>query len=389
MRSDLDNELAQLREAVQRIGQNLVDLELDSSRELLEASTLTGQSATRWSAASAALTQLWQWHGLLDEFVKRAERLRGDDLRVQLHTQSIELGISEIPIESRELLGTPEVTLRCTPQELLARMSTAFDQAKTVIAVIGRAWQVLTPPLDAAGRVLAECERLAAELGGNASRPELESAGNRMAALRKALSEDPLVVNTADVDRVAGSLDELRRELEDEAALKRELDARIAGARELAVTVRNAIEQARDAHEELRIKISVPAGPEPPPMPDGVDAELSEVAALAQRSDWRGAQRRLDALTGNVRSTLDQAQRALAANRAPIEARNQFRALLDAYQVKAKRLGLVEEPDVADIYTQAHNALYTAPTDLSLVGQLVRRYQEVINGSGWQGEAMP
>jgi hypothetical protein len=373
----LDSDLGQLREAVQRIGQNLVDLELDSSRQLLEASTLVGESATRWAAASAALTQLWRWNGLLEEFVKRAEQLRGDELRNQLYGSSIELDTSEVPIESRDLLGSSEVTLRCTPRELLARMSSAFDEAKTVIAVIGRAWQTLTPPLDAAGRVLADCTRLVGELG-DAQRAELESAAGQMAALRRALSEDPLSVAAADINLLTSSLQELHRELESEVTLKRELDSRIAGARELAVAVRNAVEQAQAAHEEVVIKISVPAVPEPPRMPERVEAELTEIRTLADGGRWRDAQRRLEQLTASAEAMRDEAQRVLAANRAPIEARNQYRALLDAYQVKAKRLGFVEEPELADIYTQARDALYTAPTDLSLVGQLVRRYQEAM-----------
>lgn len=387
MARGLDTELAQLRDAVQRIGQNLVDLELDSSRQLLEASTLVGESATRWSTASAALTQLWQWHGLLDEFVKHAALLKGDELRSELYGRSIELSTSDVPIESRDLLGSPEVTLRCTPAELLARMSKAFDEAKTVIAVIGRAWQTLTPPVDAAGRVLAECTRLADELGEDA-RPELQAAAGRLAALRRALGEDPLSVAAGDIDRLAGSVQELRRELDGEAALKRELGARIVRAGELTLAVREAIEQAREAHDEVLIKISVPVAAEPPRMPERLEAELAEVRAFADRGDWRRAQRCLEQVTADAQTLLDEAQLALKANRAPIEARNQFRALLDAYQVKATRLGMVEEPEVAAIYSQARNALYTAPTDLSLVGQLVRRYQEAIGGSGSNREAI-
>jgi hypothetical protein len=266
-------------------------------------------------------------------------------------------------------------------------MSKAFDEAKTVIVVIGRAWQTLTPPLDAAGRVLAECGRLAHELGEDA-RPELEAAAGQLAALRKALSEDPLSVAAGDIERLAGSLEELRRELDGEAALKRELGARIARARELTLAVREAIEQAREAHNEVLIKISVPIAAEPPRMPEQLEARLADVRALADRGDWRSAQHRLEQVNDDARALLDEAQRVLKVNRAPIEARNQFRALLDAYQVKAASLGMVEDPDVAAIYAQARNALYTAPTDLSLVGQLVRRYQEAISGSNSNWEAM-
>jgi hypothetical protein len=49
--------------------------------------------------------------------------------------------------------------------------------------------------------------------------------------------------------------------------------------------------------------------------------------------------------------------------------------------VKARRLGLVEDPELEQTFARAHKALYTAPTDLALVAQLVRRYQELIGSA--------
>jgi hypothetical protein len=63
--------------------------------------------------------------------------------------------------------------------------------------------------------------------------------------------------------------------------------------------------------------------------------------------------------------------------------------LLDAYQVKAKRLGLLEDVLVADAFARAQAALYNAPTDLNVAAQLVRAYQETINGPPSASEAVP
>ena len=52
-RAETDEKLKTLRDAVERIGQNLVDLEVDSSRKLLEATKLSGESASRWAARRA------------------------------------------------------------------------------------------------------------------------------------------------------------------------------------------------------------------------------------------------------------------------------------------------------------------------------------------------
>ena len=190
-------ELAGLQQARDRVATNLVELEIDSSRQLLEVSTLTGRSA-----------------GLLE------------------------------------------------------RMSKAFDEVKTVVARFGETWGALTPRVTAAQTAADETQALA--------------------------------------------------------------------------------------------------------------AELDEIASLARSGAWRDARHRLDAWTSRTDALIDQARQAVRANRAPIEARNQFRALLEAYQVKAERLGVVEDPELEHIFARTHEALYTAPTDLALVAQLVRRYQERI-----------
>ena len=65
-----------------------------------------------------------------------------------------------------------------------------------------------------------------------------------------------------------------------------------------------------------------------------------------------------------------------------------MRALLDAYQVKAKRLGVLEDREVADSYARAQAVLYNAPTDLNLAAQLVRAYQEMVNGSPSSSEVL-
>jgi hypothetical protein len=145
--------------------------------------------------------------------------------------------------------------------------------------------------------------------------------------------------------------------------------------------------ELRAAREELLVKIALPGAPPPQPRDDG-ERELSQITALAQRGAWSQARAELDAWKDRAAVRRDEAERLLRASRVPIEARNQLRALLDAYQVKAKRLGVVEDADVADAYTQAQAALYNAPTDLNGAAQLVRAYQEMVNGSTTSSEAV-
>jgi hypothetical protein len=380
---DLDRELTRLKEASERVAANLVELEIDSSRRLLDASTLTGESAEQWSAASAALTKLWEWRGLLEAFLERAQELRrsprrAEEFRALLTESSIELAHSEVPLAERDLLAGPELTVRCTVDELLARMSRAFDEVKTVVARFGTAWETLTPRLAEARTALERAQAIAAPLG-ESERSDLEEAERRITALTTRLGTDPLSVPPNEPGHLVDSLQAIQRDLEATAALRRDLEARLTDARTRLGRLDALVQEAGAAHEELLVKISLPSAPSPRELPDGLNEELELIAADARAGAWREVRGRLDAWTERIHGLLGEAEAALKANRAPLEARNQLRALLEAYQVKAERLGAVEDPELERIFAQAHEALYTAPTDLALAAQLVRRYQETVN----------
>ena len=385
----IDEKLKTLREAVERIGQNLVELEVDSSRKLLEATKLSGESAKQWSAASAKLTELWQWHGILQAHLERANKLREgrrfDELEAMLDGQSIELSITDVPLSQRTLLGDSQVTDRASITQLLRRMSAAFDEVNTVVSRIGGCWETLIPRLDGARRQLSECEQLAGEVG-ESGRGDLQSAVHAFGALNTATTSDPLSVTAAEIDKLGRSIAEIHRDLDSISQIKGDFDGRLSDARQTADRLRTLAEEGRSAHDELVVKIALPAAPAALELRDDLDAQLARIAALGAHGAWRDARLELDRWTARTNGLLEEAQRILRANRAPIESRNQFRALLDAYQVKAKHLGMIEDPELTGIFEQAHEALYTAPTDLALVGQLVRRYQETLNGTAAQEE---
>jgi hypothetical protein len=186
-------------------------------------------------------------------------------------------------------------------------------------------------------------------------------------------------VAPADVEAATASLEAIWRELEAAAALRSAFDLRLSEARALLASLRSALDEGAAAHREAVMKISVPSGPPPLELDDDLVAGVDQFEALAQTGRWREAGDALDRWTRDARMALDDAERVLRANRAPIEARNQLRALLEAYQVKASRLGAVEDPQLADIFDRAQEALYTAPTDLAAAAQLVRHYQEILN----------
>jgi len=389
---DPGSKLQTLRDTAERISANLVELELDSSRQLLDASKLQGESAARWSAARDALTELWRRQALLEGLLRRADKLRGsrrgDELRSLLEGPSIELSSSDVPLAERELLGGAKVARRCSPDELLAGMSTSFDDVKTVVSRIGAAWETLLPKLDVARLSLQEIRRLGEELG-ECGRRDVESATQTLAAVSASVAADPLSVRADEVDGLIDGLAVIRRELEAGAALKRGFEASVRAARELLARVRATIRVCESARRELLVKISAPTFPPAPAAEDDLERELADILARAQQGAWVQARRSLARWTAGAEARLHDATRALEANRAPIEARNQLRALLDAYQVKAKRLGRREDPRLAGVFSRAQETLYSAPTDLALAAELVRTYQQALSGSKPAPEERP
>lgn len=389
MTADPAAKLRALHAAAERVSANLVELELDSGRQLLAASALQGQSAARWSKADAALTELWRRHGLLQDLLERADRLQGsrhaDELRDLLGGASIELASTDVPLAERSLLASAQSAERCTPDQLLAGMSAVFDEVKLVISAIGQAWETLIPRLDSARRTLQDCRRLADEIGER-HRGDLDSVAEELETVQALVSADPLAVQTTAVDAVVRSLDEIHGELEQSAGLKQGFDARALAARELLGRLRGTIREAQLAHEELQVKIAVPGAPPVTDAPGELETRLTEITELARHGEWREARQALEQWTTRTHELLAAADRALKANRAPIEARNQFRALLEAYQVKAKRLGRLEDPELAATFARAREALFTAPTDLAVAAQLVRRYQQALSTSAVASE---
>jgi hypothetical protein len=382
--ADLDTTLAELRAASERVGANLLELELDPGRELLEQVALDGESAARWSQASAALLELWRRHELLQDLLQRATAVRGGrgrlsadrlaELEELLRGRSVVLSTGPLPPERRALLDTSRANRRCTPRELLAQMAAAFDEANATLAALTAPWDALTPRLADAGAALRE----ATEQAAGAEPDALASAVRRHAELSALLAHDPLAVAPDAVAALEASVAAIAGEAQAIAELRAGADERLARARALLWTVEQAREEALSARETAVAKILAPDVAEPPDAA-GLAEALAQVERLTAAGRWPQAHEDLARWTARADAALAQAQAAAAANRAPVEARNQLRGRLDAYRAKARALRLLETPAVAELHERAHRALFAAPTDLAQAEQLVARYQQALS----------
>jgi hypothetical protein len=386
---ELDRKLRDLRQATERIGANLLQLELDPNRELLENSPLEGRSAEGWAVTSAALSQLWQWHGELEALLTRAEKLRETRARLRpdelveldalLIGPSIEFAGQPVPLAERDLFGHSPATQPCTPDSLLARMSTAFEEAKTFLVGVGRAWDAYLPRLTAAQTGLAQTLERAGALGA-ADAERLERVGEELAALMAGLAKDPLSVRLEAVEAAEASLDAVRHDVDSLGELSREIGNRLQEGHDLLDRLRQAQRESEVAHREVMEKIDHAAVPEPLTLAPDLERQLDDVADLARKGAWPEARDALRQWTKRVGALLDETRQIGVQNHAPIEARNQLRGLLGAYRAKAGQLGLIEDPELSDLFRRAREELYSAPTDVERAAELVSRYRRALPG---------
>lgn len=394
---EIDSTLQRLRGAAEAIGANLIEVELDPNRGLLDSSALEGESAVRWGEANTMLAQLWQWHALLEQLLDRAARLRGarprlpakrlEELRELLEGASIELSSEHVPLEQRDLLGGTQSALRCTPDELLERASAAFDQAKTVLVAAGNAWDAFLPRLNAARVKLQESAELGRALG-EGEPPDLDHAEKRLSELTENLSKDPLAVSGQEILELERSLQAVLADLEGLGQLRRQIATLLVDARKLLEELLRVAREGTDAHEQVLVKIVTPATCEPLSIDGVLERQLEDAERIAGHGAWREARTVLEQWTARTRSLLDQARRIDCENRAPIQMRNELRGLLDACQAKATGLGMIEDLQLAGMYKLAHDSLYTAPTDLAKATELVHGYRQALGHHAPPREAL-
>jgi hypothetical protein len=380
--------LQRLSDSVERVRANLLEFDLDGDLKLLEESSLEGETAVRWAEAKARIIDLWRWLGALEQLLERAARLGSgrrpgqdefSELAALLEGPSVELRTDDVPLAQRTLLGDSQTTLRCTPDELLARMAESFEVAKGVVTAAGAAWQAYIPRVTAARATIAECAALAGELGGEHG-GELEAARLRLVEVSALITRDPLSVGEPLVDELSRTVEAVHRELESVNELRLGIAIRLAQAREQLGALRALARQGEAAYARRLSRIADTNAPGPFEIDPGLDSELARIFGLADQARWHDAHAALRSWMESVAASLDAARSVLAANRAPVESRDELRALLGAYQVKAGRLGVIEDRRVRELFARAEAALYTAPTNLVQAQELVRACQAELSG---------
>lgn len=386
-REGAEHALLGARDELDRITTALLDLDANPGHRLLDGARLSGVTERRWNETRARMTTLWTLYDAHKRVVEDAQQIfdrRSEpdeaelvELTRLLTGPSVELTIEAPPLEQRTLLGPTSEQL--TLDAVVARMNTAYEEAAEVIAAADAAWSALLPRLDAADEAWRSADGLLQALGG--PEPRLDHAAEELAALRDRVRADPLSlasggrIDTTRIDTVADEVAGLRREL-DEAVRFRDTHAeRLRRIEESVAAVADAELAARRLSEQVLTKIADSVLPE---LPDRAPGLHTRLATLRESGSWRDRASRAAELESAVDAALAEAREVRSSIDGLLTRREELRGRVEAYAVKAARLGHAEDPDVLRLHREARDLLWTAPCELRVATRAVAAYLRAI-----------
>jgi len=378
---------------------NLLDLDGSFGKRMLAGAALTGESKQRWEAAAAGLAALWETFTAYAAVVDRAAELlagarRSSDrelaqITTLLTGTSVEVTRS-VPLVRRDLTETGRS--RLTVAAAVREMRRTFASVADVVAAAESVWNETADGLSEIGAELDAAKKQLGDGGDDEVASALAAAGDELGRLRDLLNADPLAlwqggsVDTARLGRLRKQAAEAAARAAEIGRVRADAQRRISAAAAAVSAAAAAFADAVAARDRAAARISAAELPPPPAETAGLDVRLGALDKLKAAGRWARLAAELDTIEAEA-ATADQryreAQRAAAAL---LGRRDELRGLLDAYQIKAARLGAAEDSELSRLYDEAHELLWTAPCDLATAGAAVTRYQQAILGLGGQGQ---
>jgi hypothetical protein len=386
-REEIDRVLAQVEADSERIAESLVAMDAHPGHRLLRDTVLTGLTERRWAEARTAMATLWEQYTTYGALVARAREVRarrsrpGDDeieeLTHILGGPVVELDSEAIPIERRGLTGPAQVTERITMAELLSRMRQAFDTVTGVLAAAETAWSNAIGELDPLDRRVRAVSVLAESVGEDDDFAALRADLERV---RELVLTDVLTAQATDaIPGIERRLTELETRYEEIARVRDEFGGRIRALESVLSDIEAAEATARQTYPAVLEKIASPGLPEPTDQGSAaLRTRLRQLRAGMDTSGWAALAKEADALDRLAATTHHAVRTALRAITGLLDRRAELRGRLEAYQVKAARLGHSEDPDLTRLHDEAHRILFTAPCDLAGATRALNHYRQAI-----------
>jgi hypothetical protein len=396
--AQIDRLLTDWQQKASAANQNLLDLSDLAAYQRLSGmgnppSNVTGITQQKVSTALTAIDRLFEEIELLNLTLDRSQKLRKElpsfflndsdlgEIEQLLTGQSIQLSSTQVPLAQRDLLSSNLQVQKISLDGLLDLMITNFTIARNTFISIETAWSELESQLIGTHQSLIELKQLAEKLRVTVP-ASLIIAETNFTNLQLQLDRDPLGVNYTFTQDLTPLINDTRRELESLHRQRQQLQADFASAprylQELRQIDRDSIEAYTASHAKIThiLPVFYPLSAE----------ELIELERWLERLVTKFESGLIPPVRvgltnwlSKVQSYTISAQSALAANRLPLDTRQELRGRLDALTAKALAKGKAEDPILADLAIQARQILYNSPTDLNLATNLVKSYEQRLN----------
>jgi hypothetical protein len=366
---EVDRELASRTKEVASMSATLVELDSHAGLAHVRRYPPTGVTAQRWTTIEKSLSQLWDDLGRMTSILESAQTLRArrskpdDDDRAELtrllRERPLEVSRQLIPLAQRQISGPGEAV------EYVGLADTAERMHSIYPAVIE-----FLDAVDGINSLIAK--RLAP------SQQRLDEAGaagpKELAELMAVSATDPLSLTERDVEkRVVAIADRIERqssELAALAALQANWPDALAETASQLDTLRDVTQhaaQVRTHAEQVVLAGPIPVHDDAEP---ALQAELRSITTPDPPA-LLSLQRRIEAALRAAREHEQLAQGLL-------DRRSELKGRLTAYEAKAARLGLGEDPDLLASSRIAAGLLSRRPSDLRAVTRAIMDYQQLI-----------
>jgi hypothetical protein len=396
--AQIDRLLTEWQQKADAANQNLLDLyDLPAYQRLSGVgnppSNVTGITQQQASTALTAIDRLFEYLELFNHQIDRAKKLRRElpslfvtDSQLQeiehlLTGISVELPSLQTPLADRGLISNDRQSRSISLATLLDRMIIAFAIARDTFVSVDQAWTELETKLITTHQALIVLQQLAHTLQVVAP-PSLTTAQANFTNLQLQIERDPLAMNLAFTQDITPLIDTARLELETLERQQQQLQTEFAAAPSLLKQLKQLNQDSIAAYTESQSKIGHSL-PTILPLPA---AEIAEMERWLERLTTKFAAGTIAPVRvglsnwmHKMQAYLTAAESAVAANRLPLDTRQELRGRLDALAAKALAKGKAEDPVLTDLAIQAREVLYTSPTELDLAIDLVKQYERGLN----------
>ncbi len=390
---EIDQLLAEWKNKVQLVGENLLDLQQLPTYQRLCGTPgypkleLTGITAARVLPVIAAMDELFQHFDLLAETIKQAALLRssigpffGADQKIAeidelLSGVSIQLSVGQIPLAEKGLLSGAQKVRAIAPTHLLQQMTHKFGAIRDVIFAVDTAWTHLDSQLEESQAQIRYLEAQSVSLNLNLT--ILNDVYTAIAHIQQQIEQDPLAANTDFTQQIQQPLAQLKQDLA-QAVKARE---KLATACDLLSLLQKSHTQTTAIFTETQAKVSE-CNLLPPLQPLAI-ATLSQWLTKLETKLAEGLVSPvligLDNWMAKAREYIGSEKQTYQTNSAFLQTRLELRGRLDALTAKALARGVIEDSTLTELGMQAKQLLYTRPTPLNQAAELVSRYEKRLN----------